>query len=111
MSILPLPGHDCRSRFIAPTGAQYLGLVKGNKPRSWISRLLRLALALLALLYLFWTLSLVALRFVNPATTGVQIQRRVEANLSGRPYRKRYKFVPLQQISPNLMHAVIAAED
>jgi len=85
--------------------------VKGNKPRSWISRLLRLALALLALLYLFWTLSLVALRFVNPATTGVQIQRFVEAKLSGRPYRKRYKFVPLQQISPNLMHAVIAAED
>jgi monofunctional biosynthetic peptidoglycan transglycosylase len=85
--------------------------VKGNKSRSWISRLFRLALALLALLYLFWTLSLVALRFVNPATTGVQIQRRVEANLSGRPYRKRYKFVTLQQISPNLMHAVVAAED
>jgi monofunctional biosynthetic peptidoglycan transglycosylase len=85
--------------------------VKGNKPRSWISRLFRLALALLALLYLFWTLSLVALRFVNPATTGVQIQRRVEASLSGRPYRKRYNFVPLQEISPNLMHAVIAAED
>jgi monofunctional biosynthetic peptidoglycan transglycosylase len=35
----------------------------------------------------------------------------MEATLSGRPYRKRYKFVPLQQISPNLMHAVIAAED
>jgi len=72
---------------------------------------IRLALALLALVYLFWTVSLVALRFVDPATTGVQMQRRVEAILSGRPYRKRYKFVPLQQISPNLMHAVIAAED
>jgi monofunctional glycosyltransferase len=70
-----------------------------------------LALALLALLYLFWTLSLVALRFVDPPSTGVQIQRRMEASLSGRAYRKRYKFVPLQQISPNLMHAVIAAED
>ncbi len=28
-----------------------------------------------------------------------------------RPYRKRYKFVPLSQISPDLQHAVIAAED
>jgi monofunctional biosynthetic peptidoglycan transglycosylase len=76
-----------------------------------MSWLIRLALALLALVYLFWTVSLVALRFVDPATTGIQMQRRVEAILSGRPYRKRYKFVPLQQISPNLMHAVIAAED
>jgi monofunctional biosynthetic peptidoglycan transglycosylase len=85
--------------------------VKGNKASSWISRLLRLALALLALLSLFWTLSLVALRFVNPATTGVQMQRFVEAKWSGPRYHKRYKFVPLQQISPNLVHAVIAAED
>jgi monofunctional biosynthetic peptidoglycan transglycosylase len=70
-----------------------------------------LALALLALLYLFWTVSLVAIRFVNPVTTGVQMQRFLEAKLSGRPYRKRYKFTPLPQISPNLVHAVIAAED
>ncbi len=31
--------------------------------------------------------------------------------MHGRPYRKRYKFVPLSQISPDLQHAVIAAED
>jgi monofunctional biosynthetic peptidoglycan transglycosylase len=79
--------------------------------RSWISRFVRLALALLALLYLFWTLSLVLLRFIDPLTTGVQMQRFVEAKLSGLPYHKRYKFVPLPQISPNLLHAVIAAED
>ena len=85
--------------------------MKGNRPRGWISRLLRWALALLAFLYLFWTLSLVALRFINPVTTGVQMQRFVEAKFSGRRYRKRYKFVPLPQISPNLVHAVIAAED
>jgi monofunctional biosynthetic peptidoglycan transglycosylase len=27
------------------------------------------------------------------------------------PYRKRYKFIPLSQISPDLQHAVVAAED
>lgn len=77
----------------------------------WIGRLLRLALALVACFYLFWIASLFALRFFDPATTGVQIQRRIEAKVSGRPYRKRYKFVALEQISPNLQHAVIAAED
>ena len=76
-----------------------------------VKRLLKWALALVAALYLFWTLSLVALRYVDPPTTGVQIQRALEAKISGHPYRKRYKFVPLDQISPNLQHAVIASED
>jgi len=31
--------------------------------------------------------------------------------MNHKPYLKRYKFVPLSQISPNLQHAVIAAED
>jgi monofunctional biosynthetic peptidoglycan transglycosylase len=79
--------------------------------RRWTIRLLKIALAFVIFLYAFWTLSLFALRFVNPLTTGVQMQRRVEALLSGQAYRKRYRFVPLRQISPNLQHAVIAAED
>ncbi len=39
------------------------------------------------------------------------MERRVEAWIRHRPYRERYKFVPLSEISPNLQHAVIAAED
>jgi len=81
------------------------------KRRGWISGVLKLAVALLAALYIFWALALVTLRFVNPPTTGVQIQRRVEAMWSGKSYRKREQFVPLGRISPNLQHAVIAAED
>jgi monofunctional biosynthetic peptidoglycan transglycosylase len=76
-----------------------------------IFRLFKLVAALFAALYLFWALSLVALRYIDPPTTGVQIQRRVEAIFSRKPYRKRQKFVPLAHISPNLQHAVIAAED
>ena len=49
--------------------------------------------------------------FVDPPTTGVQIQRRVEAMVSRNPYRKRCVFVPLERISPNLQHAALAAED
>jgi monofunctional biosynthetic peptidoglycan transglycosylase len=65
----------------------------------------------LAGLYLFWICALVGLRYIDPPTTGVQMQRWVEAKLSKKPYRKRYVFVPLKRISPNLQHAVIAAED
>jgi monofunctional biosynthetic peptidoglycan transglycosylase len=81
------------------------------KASRWILRLFKFAIALVACLYLFWIGSLFALRSIDPPTTGVQIQRRLEAQFSGRPYRKRYNFVPLDRISPHLQHALIAAED
>ncbi len=73
--------------------------------------LIKLAFILLAALYLFWAVALVTLRYVDPPTTGVQMQRWLEAKFSHAPYRKRYEFVPLKRISPNLQHAAIAAED
>lgn len=39
------------------------------------------------------------------------MQRRVQAWIHGKPYEERYEFVPLSRISPDLQHAVIAAED
>jgi monofunctional glycosyltransferase len=63
---------------------------------------------------LLWSLAalmLVAARWIDPPTTAVHIQRSWQAWMSHKPYLKRYKFVPLSQISPNLQHAVIAAED
>ena len=50
-------------------------------------------------------------RWVDPPTTAVHMQRRVQSWISPKPYQKQYKFVPLKQISPDLQHAVIAAED
>jgi monofunctional biosynthetic peptidoglycan transglycosylase len=41
----------------------------------------------------------------------VRIERRWQAWIRHTPYRARYKFVPLSQISRDLQHAVIAAED
>jgi monofunctional biosynthetic peptidoglycan transglycosylase len=41
----------------------------------------------------------------------VHMQRRVQSWIHNTPYRARYQFIPLSQISPNLQHAVIAAED
>ncbi|HEX7730305.1 MAG TPA: monofunctional biosynthetic peptidoglycan transglycosylase [Terracidiphilus sp.] len=65
----------------------------------------------LASAWLCAVLMLIVLRFVDPPTTAVHIQRRIHAVLHGKPYTKRYTFVPLSQISPNLQHAVISAED
>jgi monofunctional biosynthetic peptidoglycan transglycosylase len=56
-------------------------------------------------------LILVAVRWVDPPTTAVQIQRRLQGWMHNTPYHERYKFVLLSQISPDLQHAVIAAED
>ena len=74
-------------------------------------RIVIFAFAAVAAVYLFWTVALIALRTVNPPTSGVQIQRRVEAWVHGTRYHKRYTFVPLAKISPELQHAVISAED
>jgi monofunctional biosynthetic peptidoglycan transglycosylase len=53
---------------------------------------------------------LVAAKWINPPTTMVRMQRQVQS-WGGKPYLARYKFVPLNQISPNLQHAVVSAED
>jgi monofunctional glycosyltransferase len=63
---------------------------------------------------LLWSsaaLILVAARWIDPPTTVVHMQRRVQSWIHHTPYRERYKFVPLSQISPDMQHAVIAAED
>ena len=39
------------------------------------------------------------------------MERRFQAWIYHMPYRERYRFVPLSQISPDFQHAVIAAED
>ena len=63
---------------------------------------------------LLWSLAaliLVAARWIDPPTTAVHVQRRLQAWIHHTPYRDRYEFIPLRQISPELQHAVIAAED
>jgi monofunctional biosynthetic peptidoglycan transglycosylase len=63
------------------------------------------------LLWSFAALILVAARWIDPPTTVVHIQRRLQAWIRHAPYRERYQFIPLSQISRDLQHAVIAAED
>jgi monofunctional biosynthetic peptidoglycan transglycosylase len=79
--------------------------------RRWLRTLLFLAFGLILGLYACCALSLVFLKWVDPFTTAVQAERRMDSLLHHYPYHKRYVFVPLRQISPELQHAVIAAED
>jgi len=61
-----------------------------------------------------WSLAalmLTAARWIDPPTTAVHVERRIQAWMRHAPYRERYTFVPLSQISPDLQHAVVAAED
>ncbi len=74
------------------------------------SILLGLAIAV-AGLWLLAAFTLVAAKWIDPPTTAVHMERRVEAWIHHKPYRLRYQFVPLSQISPDMQHAVIAAED
>src|SRR5215813_10521086 len=64
-----------------------------------------------AVLWLLAASILVLARWVDPPTTAVHIQRRIQSWFSNKPYHPRYKFIPLSQISPDLQHAVVAAED
>jgi monofunctional glycosyltransferase len=64
-----------------------------------------------AILWSLAVLILVSARWIDPPTTAVHMERRLQAWIRHAPYHERYKFVPLNQISPDFQHAVIAAED
>jgi monofunctional biosynthetic peptidoglycan transglycosylase len=71
-------------------------------------------LSLVAVAVVLWlgaVFLLVVARWADPPTTAVQMQRRLQAWIQSKPYQKRYEFVPLAQISLDLQHAVVAAED
>ena len=77
-----------------------------------VVRLALLCLAIgIALLWSLAALTLLAARWIDPPTTALHIERRMQAWMHDKPYRERYNFIPLSQISPELQHAVIAAED
>ncbi len=79
--------------------------------RSFIRQFVITAVLLVLFLWLLAVLMLVAARWIDPPTTAVHMQRHFQAWIHSTPYRERYKFVPLRQISPDLQHAVVAAED
>jgi monofunctional biosynthetic peptidoglycan transglycosylase len=84
---------------------------QGRPKRSVWRRILFWIGAIVAGFYILCGAALLGLKWIDPPITMVQIERRVEAAIHRRPYRRRYVFVPLQHISKDLQHAVIASED
>jgi monofunctional glycosyltransferase len=82
-----------------------------NRKGGWLRRIL-LGLAWLAVGFIaFCALLVLVLRFVPVPVSGLMIQRRVESWSSDKPYGSHHRWVPLEEISPSLGAAVIAAED
>src|ERR1700722_900359 len=84
---------------------------RSKRKRSLLRRLLFWMVAMVAGFYAVLGIALVGLKWIDPPTTMVQIERRLQALVHRRPYHKRYAFVPLHRISKDLQHAVLASED
>jgi monofunctional glycosyltransferase len=82
-----------------------------GRARRIFGTVLALATGLVLAFYVLAVAELIVLRWINPPTTMVQVQRRLEAWIHRKPYTKRYRFVPLNRISAHLPHAVVSAED
>jgi monofunctional biosynthetic peptidoglycan transglycosylase len=79
--------------------------------KGFLRSLVRWVVIGVALLWSLAALTLLSARWINPPTTAVHIQRHLEAWFNHTRYQEHYRFIPLDQISPNLQHAVVAAED
>ncbi|HVX67161.1 MAG TPA: monofunctional biosynthetic peptidoglycan transglycosylase [Bryobacteraceae bacterium] len=76
-----------------------------------LKRCVRWALILAGIFYGAAALGMMLLRAIDPFTTAVHVERRIQSWIHHAPYTKRYEFLPLARISPAFQHAVIAAED
>ena len=113
--------HTAQPRITIPSDYSENVIARSDRhpktlPRKGVrrSRLRTFARWLGLALVLVWSLaalSLVAMRWIDPPTTAVHMERRLQAWIHHTPYHERYKLIPLSQISPDLQHAVIAAED
>ncbi len=84
---------------------------KVPRRKGFLRPLVRCLAVGVVLIWILAALVVVAARWIDPPTTAVHVQRHLQAWVHHRTYHERYKFIPLGQISPDLQHAVIAAED
>jgi monofunctional glycosyltransferase len=82
-----------------------------SRPRSLPRRILVRMLQVVGLFLVSSLLAVLALRWIPPLTTGVMVERRVEALWNGRAYHQDFRWMRWDRISPNAALAVIASED
>jgi monofunctional biosynthetic peptidoglycan transglycosylase len=86
-------------------------LPKTPRRKSFLRSFVRWTAIVVVSLWSLAALSLVAAKWIDPPTTALHVERRLQAFVHRKPYQEHYTFVPLSEISPNFQHAVIAAED
>lgn len=94
-----------------PAGPVGVPVDTSRRPSWNARRVLKSVLILLAGYYLLCLFLLLVYRFVQPPTTGVQVQRRVEALVGGEDYTKRRSIVDYDELPSHVPRAVVAAED
>ncbi|HJW44004.1 MAG TPA: hypothetical protein VJ463_06085, partial [Geothrix sp.] len=88
------------------------GTKGGTAGKRSLARRVLVGLAWCAGVFLALNVALVLLfRFVPVPVSGLMVQRRIESWSGDKPYSSRHSWVPLEDISPSLGVAVIAAED
>ncbi|MEI8204268.1 MAG: monofunctional biosynthetic peptidoglycan transglycosylase [Bacteroidota bacterium] len=86
-----------------------MGKFKLNK--KFFGRLLRIILWVILGFLLLSFLSVLLFKFVNPPFSPLMIIRAVEQKFDGKPMQIHKKWVSIDNISPNLLVAVISSED
>ena len=81
------------------------------RKQSRARRLLRLALEAAAVAVLASIAAVILLRWVPPVTSGMMIERWLEAKWEGRQYSTRYQWVRWDRVAPAAPLAAVAAED
>jgi monofunctional biosynthetic peptidoglycan transglycosylase len=99
------------SKLVRPSRKRTAGRSRPRKLRRFFRYALTVIAALVCFFYASVICTLITLKWIDPPTTSVQMERRFESWFHEGAYRKQYRFVPLSRMSPNLQHAVIAAED
>jgi monofunctional biosynthetic peptidoglycan transglycosylase len=77
----------------------------------WGTLIVGIPIGILAFVWLLTLPDVQSLARHNPTSTALIEYRLATASKQGRPTSKRWTWVPLARISPNLQRAVIAAED
>jgi monofunctional biosynthetic peptidoglycan transglycosylase len=88
-----------------------LPTLKPRFPKLTLRSITKWFIITLVSFWLLCALLLLSYRWIDPPTTAVHVERRFQAFIHGKPYNERFEFIPITQISPNLQHAVVAAED
>src|ERR1700761_3499994 len=115
-AVITRTGQEAAEKELSVAVIMAIMIETGTEPQTipwmrYVRLLLPWCLAGAALLWALCVLLIITFRWVDPPTTAVQAERRMQSWFGAPPYHKRSKFVPLNQISPNLQHSVIAAED